>query len=295
MEAVRPPDDADFDNPYAPPRSAFEPEPTVHVQSPSIPFSIDSIMNVSWSIYRDNLGRCLWVVWSVMLVNFGLALALNALQLGLQAAMPGDQASILFIYWTFYFVSLILQAWLGIGMNLLLFRIVRGEQVSFDQLLSGGRYLLKVILAAILVFVVLFGIAFASVFIAIAVFAGLRNQAAPGLLAVVPIVGLLVLAIYLGARLTQFYFFIIDRDAGVIESIGLAWQFTRGKVMTIILVYLVQIVLAVGGFLALCIGLVFTVPLNYLISVVTFLAMVGSSKPQERMPFSNWEEDPSAG
>jgi uncharacterized membrane protein len=290
MEPIQPPDDADFDNPYAPPRSAFETEPTVHLRSLSIPFSIDSILNASWSIFRDNLGTCLWVVWSVMLVNFGLAFALNALQAGLQAAMPGDQMSIQFIYWTFYFVSLILQAWLGIGMNLLLIKIVRGEQVSFDQLFSGGRYLLKVILAGIVMFVMFFGAVLVPVFFASVGFAALRNQPVAGILILVVCIVLLVfLMIYVGARLLQFYFLIIDRDAGVIESIQLAWQITRGKAGTIILVYLMQFVLAVLGILALCVGLVFTIPLSNLLLVVTYLALVGPAKSPERMPFSSWE------
>jgi hypothetical protein len=292
MDQFRPPGDADFDNPYAPPKSTFEPERPLLAQSLSIPFSIDSITSTAWSIFKENLGTSLWVVWSVMLVNFGLGLALNGLMAGLQAAMPGDLMRIHAIYWTCYVVSLILQVWLGIGMTQCLFKIVRGEHVSFDQLFGGGRYILTVILGAIM-----YGLLFAATLAVPAVVAGvgfvaIQNQAPWGLVAVIIGFALVFfLAIYLAARLFQFYYLIIDRDAGILESIGLSWQITRGKAGTIILVYLLQMVLAVGGVLALCVGLIFTIPLSHLLMVVTYMAMVGTGKPADRMPFANWEED----
>ena len=123
-------------------------------------------------------------------------------------------------------------------------------------------------------------------------FAALQNQAAWGLIAFVVCIPLLIFfAIYLSARLMQFYFVMLDRDAGVIESIQLSWQLTRGRVGTIILVYLLQMVLAIGGLLALCVGLIFTIPLSNLLQVVTYLAMAGTAKPPERAVFSNWDDD----
>jgi uncharacterized membrane protein len=181
-------------------------------------------------------------------------------------------------------------------MNLLLIKIVRRQQVSFDQLFSGGRYLLKVILAGIVMFVMFLGAVFVPAVLAGVAVAALRNQPVGGMLILVVLIALFVfLTIYVGARLMQFYFLIIDRDAGVIESIQLAWQITRGKGGTIILVYLMQFVLVVLGILALCVGLVFTIPLSNLLLVVTYLAMVGPAKSPERMPFANWEEDLQVG
>jgi hypothetical protein len=292
VDPYRPPDDADFDNPYAPPKSAFEPERPVYSGSLAIPFSVDSIASTSWSIYRDNLGTCLWVVWSVMLVNFGLALGLNGLMAGLQAAMPGNQSSILIIYWTFYLFSILLQTWLGIGMNLALIKVARGEHVAFDQLFSGGRYMLRVIFGAIVMMGIFFGIMFVPLILMGVAIAALRDQAAWGLVALVVCVPLVAfLAIYLSARLMQFYFLIIDRDSGVMESLQGSWQITRGRVGTLILVYLLQLVLAIGGILALCVGFIFTLPLSNLMQVVTYLALVGTGKPLERIQFSNWDDD----
>jgi hypothetical protein len=295
MDPLERPDEADIDNPYAPPKSAFEPERPVLSHSLSIPFSIDSIVNTSWAIYRDNLGTCLWIVWSVMLVNIGLGFGLQGLMAGLQAAMPGDPMSIMLIYWTFYVLSLILQSWLTIGMNLALLGVVRREQVTFDRLFSGGRYLLKVIIAGLLLvalFVVFGGLLFVPLFLGGMGAAALGNQSAWMILIVVACMAVFaVLLLYVGARLMPFYFLIIDRDAGIAESFSWGWQISRGRAGTIILVYLLQIVLAVAGFIALCVGLIFTIPLSNLLMVVTYLAMLGPVKPAERAQFSNWDDD----
>ena len=58
-----------------------------------------------------------------------------------------------------------------------------------------------------------------------------------------------------------FYYLIIDRDAGVIESIQLAWQITRGRAGTSF--WLISCSSCfVAGFLAFCVGLVFAAPLS---------------------------------
>jgi uncharacterized membrane protein len=105
----------------------------------------------------------------------------------------------------------------------------------------------------------------------------------------------LFLFLYLSARLLLFYFLVIDRNAGVVESIGLAWQMTRGRVGTIILVYLMQLTLILAGLVSLCVGLIFTLPLRSLLMVVTYLAIVGPPTAPERMPLFRWEEDLQGG
>ena len=72
MDPLRPTDDLDLDNPYAPPRSTFAPLPKPELNFRSIPFSIDSIATTAWSIFRDNLWTCIWVVWSAALIEIGI-------------------------------------------------------------------------------------------------------------------------------------------------------------------------------------------------------------------------------
>jgi hypothetical protein len=293
MDPLRPPDDLDLDNPYAPPRSTFAPLPKPGLQSLSIPFSIDSIATTAWLIYRDNLWTCIWVVWAAALIELGVQMLLAMVMGALGAAMPGDQAALTAINNVLILPIFVFLRWLQIGVTRGLIQIVRGEPVSAEVLFSGGRYLPRVIFALILLVLLYFVLLFIPLMLLAMTLAILRDQMVAGLLTLVAVCATCVfLVIYLGARVMPFYYLIIDRDAGVIESIQLAWQITRGRAGTVFLAYLVQFVLLIAGFLALCVGLVFTVPLSTLLMVVTYLAMVGPAKPADRMPFTaHWEED----
>jgi hypothetical protein len=301
MDPYRPPDDVDFDNPYAAPKASFQREPVSFHESMLIPCSIDAITRRAWSIFQNNMGSCLWVVWAVVGVEVGIGFMLRAVLEGLQIAMPGEQATVMAIYGSLYCVSLIIQAWLGIGMNLGLLKIARGQPVSFDVLFSGGRYLLRSILAWIIMILLFAAFVFVPVFMAGVIAAALRGQAAI-LFAALISGGILWIGflIYMCTRLWQFYFLVMDQDAGVFESIQLSWEITRGRAGTIILVYLSQMVFIVAGILAVCVGLVIAIPFSNLLLVVAYLSLLGrpqmpdegaTSGPQAREWFTNWEEE----
>jgi hypothetical protein len=287
----RPPEDADFGNPYAPPKSTFEPEPSVPSRTPSIPFSIDGIVSASWSIFRDNLGKCLWVFWGWFLMYLGLIMLLQQLLNRLEDAMPGRASEFQFISLAFRLVFSLIQAWIGIGLTLAFIKIVRGEPVSIGILFSGGRYLLRVILASIVAALLLVAAVLIPFVVMNVAFALFQNQMGTGLLLLIAsIVVIFFLILYLAARLMQFSYLILDRGAGVIESIQLSWRLTRGRAGTIILVYCMHLILVIGGLLAFCVGVIFTVPLGSLMQVVTFLAMAGPLRPPERRPPTSAEE-----
>jgi len=291
MDHYRSPDDLDLDNPYAPPRSSFLPEERADERGIAIPFTIDSIVNTAWSIYKAQLGTCLGLVWGAMGVNFGLSFGLAILNVGLQAAMPNETVTVLVIYYALSLCNMVFQAWLGIGMTRGLLKVVRGEPVSFDVLGSGGPYLIRVCLGAILVFLIFIVLAFIPLILVGAASALLANNMVAGIAFMVVAVSLCVFfTLYMSARLMQFYYLIIERDAGVFESLQLSWQITRGRAGTLIVIYLLQILVVVAGFLALCVGIVFAAPLSTLLLIVAFAAMVGKAKPPTPAEFITWDE-----
>ena len=108
----------------------------------------------------------------------------------------------------------------------------------------------------------------------------LPNQTAAGLLVFfASIAVILFLMLYLASRMMQFSYLIIDRGAGMMESIQLSWRLTRRRAGTIILVYCMHLILLIGGLLAFCVGVIFTLPLGSMMQVVTFLAMAGPNRP----------------
>ena len=65
------------------------------------------------------------------------------------------------------------------------------------------------------------------------------------------------------ARLYFAFFFMVDRDMTVSESLTAAWEVTRGKGLKPFALVLVSGLIGVSGMLGLCVGLLFTIPMSY--------------------------------
>ncbi len=238
-------------------------------------------------------------MWGVVGIEMGIGFMVGAVLAGLQIAMPGEPGTVMAIYWCFTLASRIIQVWLGIGMNLALLKIARGQPVSFDVLFSGGQYLLRSILALIMFVLAFLAIAFVPLVMGGVIIAVLRDQVAI-LLGVLISGGIcwVGLLLYVWARLGQFYWLVIDQDAGAFESMQRAWEISGGRAGTIILVYVSQAVFLIAGILAFCVGVVVAIPFCSLLLVVTYLSLAGRAKPAGgtaqqpvREWFTNWEEE----
>ena len=118
------------------------------------------------------------------------------------------------------------------------------------------------------------------------------NQSVP--LAVLFLISFALLAIvsmYVSIRLLQFYFVVIDRNAGVIECMRTSWQLTKNQVPNLILVYLLQMAIMLAGLLACCVGVIFATPLATLLLAVTYQSLTGQWVPEVRF-VDGWQQDP---
>jgi hypothetical protein len=282
-------DDLDEANPYAPPRSAFVPDASPF-QAGYIPFTIGDILDRSWRIFKERLGICVAIVFGVGALNFGTSFALG-MMLQVLVAITGSAALMALGNFLVQIAAAVLSVWLTIGQNLALLRVARGQQVDPQDVFRGGPYILRVIGASILFGLLLF-IPFVAAGIGVAVSIALfqAKQSAIGvailLLAVAAAVPLLV---YLSARLAMFYYLAIDRDAGVVDSLRWSWEMTRDRALPIIAIYLLTLLINLGGALACLVGLIFTIPLTALIMVVTYLALAGTDKPARKLDEGIWE------
>ena len=276
------PDDAELENPYAPPRASFAPPAAAPGVPGSIPCSIEGVLSTTWSVFRGNMGPCLWLFWGMVVPSTAYRTFVAMLQLALQAAMPGDSSSVAFMNFGLAGTALILQTWLEIGMYLGLLKVVRGEPVSFDVLFSGGRYLLAVILALI-VLLVLYGVAMVlPVLVGLGLVAAVRDQAAAFIIVGIAVgASLFFMLFYLSARLLQFLFLIIDRDAGFFDSLRSSWALTRGRAGMVMVVFLAQFTVMLAGILAFCVGAIFAWPLASLLRVVLYLGLAGSTAKRQ--------------
>ena len=105
----------------------------------SIPCSIEGILSTTWSIFRASTWPCIWLFWGMTILATALRMFVVMVQLGLEAAIPGDPPSLAAINFGLAGCAMIVQTWLEIGMYLGLLKTVRGERVSFDVLFSGGH------------------------------------------------------------------------------------------------------------------------------------------------------------
>ena len=235
---------------------------------------------------------CLSIFWGVYGLNFVLVFLLMAAQDSLQAGVR-DEIAFKLLYLLSLFAAYVIQFWLSIGMTLAMLKIARGQPVMFEDVFRGGHLVLTVILACI-VHKVLIAMPIA---VAVGIIVGgillLENQAGVAafllFLVVSGLAGLVF--IYLAARVSMYSYLVVDRDAGVFDSLQGSWRLCRTQVGTIILMYSVQSAIFLAGLLALCVGLIFAFPLLTLIETVTYLALVSGATSRGAKPSFSWDEE----
>jgi hypothetical protein len=291
MGPFEPPDFRDPDNPYAPPQSAFVREPLAPLQL-GMSFSAADVFNRSWSIFKARIGECMAIFWGTFGVNLGIGFGVGMLVQIVALAARDSRVVVLVAPFVAQIISLVVGLWLAIGQSRAYLKLVRNEQVTFAEVFLGGRYLLTMLGAVIILFIAAFAMSILGGVVSALCLAAIGNQSAGGILVFVAgISATAVLCVYLMIRLSLFYYLIIDRDAGVIDSLGRSWQLTRNQAGTILLVYLLTLAITLAGFLALCVGLIFAWPLVGLLMPMTYLGITGTGpRPPEKAELI-WEDE----
>ena len=83
-----------------------------------------------------------------------------------------------------------------------------------------------------------------------------------GLIVVGGLILLVVPGIYLALRLQFYSYYIIDKNAGSIDSLKMSWKATEGNVINIFLFELLLIGINILGAIALVVGLLVTIPVS---------------------------------
>jgi hypothetical protein len=272
MPAGLPPDlPAEDSNPYAPPRTrAPLSRPLL---TGVVPFDLGCIVRATWTLYKERFGACLAVCWTVLVLMWGSQLAQPRLAGALLPRAAG-QADVFLTRFSLFFVTYVFNAWLSIGLNLALLEIARRRPRPFEQIHRGGRFVLTTLLAGVVFGGLLGAVVFVSL-VPIPLFSAVFGRGGPGmvLLFAAGLLSAVCAATYLSARLSQFQLMIIDENAGVIDSLALSWQATRGRVGTLLVVFAFLALICLAGLLACLVGLLFTLPIAYLMLAVTYLSL----------------------
>ena len=100
-------------------------------------------------------------------------------------------------------------------------------------------------------------------------------------------VGYLIYLAFFALVLARWYFtffFVVDRDMPAMDALSASWRVTQGKSLKMVGLALLAGLIAGCGVLALCVGVLFTIPMSYLMYASAYRQVVGYGPP----PAGGW-------
>jgi len=253
------PKPAAFDpqNPYAAPREYTASKPGYAPPGAFIPTIIDfgDVFSRTWTIFKVQWGMCLVVVILVGVITLVVNLAVSGVCQVIGVA-AGDPAIAVMFSLLDYVISMLFNVWIGIGEALYFLKIARGQKAEIADIFAGGPHFFSILVASLLV--------------ALIVLVGL-------LLCIVP-------GVIFALMFSQYYFLILDRKVGIIDSLNISKGITTGSKLTLFAIGMVEIAIVFLGALACCVGLLAVVPFISLLPPVIYLAMTGQRTADQMLP-----------
>jgi len=197
---------------------------------------LDDIFSTTWALLKTQIFLAIAVVFCGFIINVVVSTVSQVI-----IAAAGEDG-----VWVMIPLQLganIISLFIGIGQMLIFLDIARGEPASFNKLLSGGPYMVKVFLT-MLVVVLIVSVGF--------------------ILLIVP-------GIILSLMFSQCYLLCIDRKMGVGESLTTTQQITAGNKWTLFLIWILSIGLLLLSLLPCFLGLIIFAPYFTLLWVVVKL------------------------
>lgn len=195
-------------------------------------FSKSALIKEAWEMFKKNLNSFMLLI-GVYLVYYVAQYASN---------MIFQDSGIAFIVsLVFLVVSLVIQ----LGAYNFVLKIVDGKKAQLVDLYSYPDMVMKIVRNIV-----------AGIIVAFAVGLGFILFIIPG--------------IYLLVRLMFFTYYIVDKNAGIMESIQMSWNLTKGSVVNLFLLGVIFLFINFLGALVFGIGLAVTLPLTFLATALLY-------------------------
>jgi hypothetical protein len=253
----------DFD-PYSPPKAEQNKPVATEMIGLARDFTIGDVLSRSWQILRSRTGLVIGTCLASLLLSSlpGIISSIVAPNdpkvrlnpLSLLITLPGAVFSI----------------YLQCGLCTFLINLASGRKAEFNDLFRGGPIVIKAILSALL-----FGIAGGALFAIGFATVALLFTVAGGAGVAIGVLGWICVASVIITRFSQYFYLLVDREIGVMESFNLSSQLMKGRF------WQYNILLFAGGLInlltifSLGIGLILTIPLSMIASAVFYLAITG--------------------
>ncbi len=98
-----------------------------------------------------------------------------------------------------------------------------------------------------------------------------------GLVILVGFVLLIIPGIYLAIRLQFYSFLIVDKNAGVVDSLKKSWALTQGTALNLFLFTLLIVILNIVGAIVLFVGLIVTIPTTTMAAVYVYRKLLSQT------------------
>lgn len=281
----------EHDNPYAAPTVAsrqFDAEggqDSGDLRRGQVTF--ENSFNKTWEIFSARIGPCALVG----LVGFGILIGLQIFsQIG---AMVTQASGELVLIVVFQIISSVLgffvQTFINVGFIKFAVKLVRTGEAAVNDLFAIGYCFTRALLATLVVALIYIGTMLVLAIPVVAVVAAIgpdnlnQNVGVFVLSIVAAVIVLLVVYSWLYMRLYLFLPFIVDRNAGVIESLRSSDQFMRGNKWMAFLAFLVASVLAIPLVVCTCyVGFIFVLPYLAVLNTVVYFVATGQPTSADR-------------
>ena len=238
-------------NPYAAPQAPPPPAPAGATMGSPQPWEIGEVFAQAWNILKVH-----WVVLAFAPFLAGIVVAAPSagafvLELGADMKGPPSLANGIGANVASFVVQVILQAFFDVGLTRIQLTAARGSVPTFNDLFAGGP-----------LFFPMLGL---TVLHGLAVTLGCLCLIVPGLI------------IHYGLWLASY--FLVDTNAGVVDSMRASWKATEGQRLQLFVLSMVAATLNLAGTMMCCVGALVTAPLTAVAAAIVYLRITGQATP----------------
>ena len=230
-------------------------------------FSKREIITSSWNIMKPHLSLLILAI----LFIFGLNLLLSALQEEILGDIKAQ--SILFTIAAYLF-----QMGLNLGMLRITLNIINNKEVNFSQLFGSFDVLIPFVLATIVFIAILLTAASPGIILLLASVSAdwdsMSNlEAIDNWSVIIPIILIIIPAVYISVRLQFYNYFLLDEETGIIESIKRSAEISKGYVGELFLLGAVLSIIILVSIIPLGLGLLISIPLSTMATSYVYLKL----------------------
>lgn len=265
------------ENPYAPPLAMQRPD-TAAGREPLVPtpLEVGKCFSAAWNIYLANVGMCIAVYLAGEFISQAPGILIQMAAAVAEEAGAEAAALVLLLSIPLVIASIVLTLWLTAGRISFFVKTARGSSPEFVELFRGWRSVGKLFLLALMFMAVALG-AIAVCGIILALFSGMGGKEFGMAVMALFWLASLGLLFYLALRYGMSIYLVVDRDMRVGEALQASAEITRGNLLSLFGLGLLNVLLVFAGYLACCVGIFFTVPLTSMILAVAYLQMSGQT------------------